>query len=108
MPIYEYQCGRCGRFENIEKLGQEPLKECPHCASQGVVSPVEKLVSAAAFHLKGSGWYKTDYANSSCSSKGGCKPKDKESESSSKDNNAKPSDSEKSISNKADATTPTS
>lgn len=63
MPIYEYECARCGKFEIIQKMSDEPLSECPDCARDGIASKVKKLVSAAAFHLKGSGWYKTDYAN---------------------------------------------
>jgi hypothetical protein len=45
-----------------------PLSQCPHCKDAGKKSAVNKEVSASAFHLKGSGWYKTDY--SSCSSSG--------------------------------------
>lgn len=97
MPIYEYECDRCGRFENIEKLGEEPLKECPNCAKQGVISNVRKLVSAAAFHLKGNGWYKTDYANgSSCSSHNGGKVKDCDKTCPAQNNQNNSSDSEKS------------
>ena len=57
MPLYEYQCPKCGRFELIRKFSDEPVTECPTCGS-----PVQKLASAPAFHLKGSGWYATDYA----------------------------------------------
>ncbi len=65
MPIYEYDCPSCGRFEQIQKVSEKPLKTCPSCAEKGKKSTVERLVSSAAFHLKGSGWYKTDYASSS-------------------------------------------
>jgi putative FmdB family regulatory protein len=59
MPLYEYECDACGeRYELIRKFSDPPLEVCPKC-SQG---PVRKLVSSPAFHLKGSGWYKTDYA----------------------------------------------
>jgi putative FmdB family regulatory protein len=58
MPLYEYQCEACEhRFETIQKFSDAPLTECPKCG--GVV---HKLQSAPAFHLKGSGWYITDYA----------------------------------------------
>ncbi len=58
MPIYEYQCTECGhQLEVIQKVSEEPLTECPSCATTGL----RKLVSAAAFRLKGGGWYETDF-----------------------------------------------
>lgn len=58
MPLYEYLCDACGhRFETIRKFSDPPLETCPKCGG-----PVNKLQSAPAFHLKGSGWYITDYA----------------------------------------------
>lgn len=57
MPLYEYACPSCGTFEVIQKFSDTALTECPKCAAA-----VEKLLSAPAFHLKGSGWYITDYA----------------------------------------------
>lgn len=57
MPLYEYACPSCGTFEVIQKFSDAALSECPKCAS-----PVEKQLSAPAFHLKGTGWYITDYA----------------------------------------------
>jgi len=58
MPLYEYQCTRCGRrFEQLQKLSDPPVTECPACGG-----PVEKLVSSPAFQFKGTGWYVTDYA----------------------------------------------
>ena len=57
MPLYEYKCLSCGKtFEVIQKFADEPLKIHPECG--GIV---EKLFSAPAFHLKGTGWYATDY-----------------------------------------------
>jgi putative FmdB family regulatory protein len=57
MPLYEYQCDACGhRFEIIRKFSDPPLEMCPKCGGA-----VRKLQSAPAFHLKGSGWYITDY-----------------------------------------------
>ena len=59
MPLYEYKCDACGgRFEMIRKFSDPPLEQCSVCGK----GPVEKLVSSPAFHLKGSGWYATDYA----------------------------------------------
>ncbi len=60
MPIYEYQCKSCGHeFESIQKISESPLKDCPEC----VKPELQKLVSAAGFRLKGSGWYETDFKN---------------------------------------------
>lgn len=60
MPLYEYQCASCGRFEVIRKFSDKALKKCPTCGKK-----IEKLASAPAFHLKGTGWYVTDYAKKS-------------------------------------------
>jgi putative FmdB family regulatory protein len=60
MPIYEYRCEACGhQDEHLQKLSESPLSECPKCGK-----PVyKKLLSAAGFQLKGSGWYATDFRN---------------------------------------------
>ena len=68
MPIYEYDCPSCGRIEVIQKASEKALKSCPECAEKGKKSAVEKIVSSSSFQLKGSGWYKTDYAPGSSSS----------------------------------------
>ncbi|MHB8735214.1 MAG: FmdB family zinc ribbon protein [Terriglobales bacterium] len=61
MPLYEYQCTRCGkRVEVIQSFSADPLTTCEAC--QG---PLEKLISASAFQFKGSGWYITDYSKKS-------------------------------------------
>jgi putative FmdB family regulatory protein len=57
MPIYEYQCPKCGEFEVTQRITEDPLKKCPKCRSK-----VRKLISNTSFQLKGSGWYITDYA----------------------------------------------
>ena len=58
MPIYEYQCQECHhQLEVLQKMSDDPLKTCPHCDK----SALKKLVSAASFRLKGSGWYETDF-----------------------------------------------
>ena len=57
MPLYEYQCPKCGRFELIRKFSDPPLEACPTCGSA-----VHKLMSAPAIQFKGTGWYITDYA----------------------------------------------
>jgi len=58
MPLYEYKCQSCGKtFEVIQKFADDPLKTHLECGGE-----VQRLFSAPAFHLKGTGWYATDYA----------------------------------------------
>ena len=58
MPIYEYICDACGHeLEALQKMSDEPLKQCPDCSAEAL----RKKVSAAAFRLKGGGWYETDF-----------------------------------------------
>ena len=62
MPIYEYQCSGCHHsFDVIQKMNDEPINICPQCAKETAV----KLVSAAGFQLKGTGWYATDFKTKS-------------------------------------------
>ncbi|HRR39939.1 MAG TPA: zinc ribbon domain-containing protein [Syntrophales bacterium] len=57
MPIYEYRCDKCGKeFEVFQGITEAPVKTCRFC--QG---PVKRLISLTTFHLKGTGWYVTDY-----------------------------------------------
>jgi len=57
MPIYEYSCKKCGKtIEVIQKFSDSPLKK-----HQGCGGTLTKLVSAAGFQFKGTGWYVTDY-----------------------------------------------
>lgn len=61
MPIYEYECSKCGHVHEIfQKMSDKPLGKCPDCSGR-----LHKLISQSAFHLKGSGWYVTDYAKRS-------------------------------------------
>jgi putative FmdB family regulatory protein len=60
LPLYEYQCAACGRFELIQKFSDAPLSACPTCGGE-----VQKLLSAPAIQFKGTGWYVTDYARKS-------------------------------------------
>lgn len=58
MPIYEYRCGNCGfQKEFLQKLNDAPLTNCPECGE----ASFNKMLTAAGFHLKGSGWYATDF-----------------------------------------------
>ena len=70
MPIYEYNCEECGRIEVMQRITDEPHKECPFCRARGKHSSVKRLISLTSFRLKGSGWYKTDYANGTARSSG--------------------------------------
>lgn len=67
MATYDYKCDSCGVFEVEQKISEPVLKECPKCLESGKHSAVERLLSAPAFHLKGGGWYKTDYASNGSS-----------------------------------------
>ena len=58
MPIYEYVCKKCDHeLEAIQNMSDEPLTECPECGALAL----ERKISAAAFRLKGGGWYETDF-----------------------------------------------
>ena len=58
MPLYEYQCAECGGIEEaIQKFSDAPLTTCKHCSGK-----LNKLISQSSFHLKGTGWYVTDYS----------------------------------------------
>ena len=58
VPIYEYECKSCGhQLEALQKMSDDPLQRCPACEKD----ELKKLISAAAFRLKGDGWYETDF-----------------------------------------------
>jgi putative FmdB family regulatory protein len=58
MPIYEYRCGACGfQKEFLQRLNDKPLAVCPECGKRAF----NKMVTAAGFQLKGTGWYATDF-----------------------------------------------
>jgi putative FmdB family regulatory protein len=61
MPIYEYRCEACGHeLEQMQKISDPPLVDCPVCGQP----TLRKQISAAAFRLKGGGWYETDFKKS--------------------------------------------
>ena len=69
MPIYEYECTKCGRIEEKwQKFSDKPATSCGHCSGK-----LRKIMSQSTFHLKGTGWYVTDYANKSGSASSGAK-----------------------------------
>jgi putative FmdB family regulatory protein len=71
MPIYEYRCGACGfQKEFLRKLSDAPLTDCPECGK----ATLSKMVTAAGFQLKGSGWYATDFKNGQAKAKPADKP----------------------------------
>ncbi len=70
MPIYEYRCASCGfQKEYLQKMSDAPMTDCPDCGK----ATLGKMVTAAGFHLKGSGWYATDFKHGKPQSK----PEDK-------------------------------
>ena len=99
MPIYEYRCGACGhKLESLQRFSDAPLVTCPSCGKDALT----KQLSAAGFHLKGSGWYATDFKNSGSkpAAKEAAKPDAKDSAAASAPSEAK---SDTSSSAKADA-----
>ncbi|HUV49437.1 MAG TPA: zinc ribbon domain-containing protein [Anaerolineae bacterium] len=73
MPVYEYECTQCGEVEEvIQKFSDKSLTKCRHCAGK-----LQKLISQSTFHLKGTGWYVTDYSHKPQASSAPCKAKDK-------------------------------
>ena len=90
MPIYEYECSKCGRVDEVlQKFSEKPLVKCRHCSGK-----LHKLISHSSFHLKGTGWYITDYSGKS----GGAttpSPKGKQSTSQSSDSPSKTSEKSK-------------
>ena len=98
MPLYEYKCEKCGRFERIVKFSDPPLAACPTCGGE-----VQKLFSSPAIQFKGSGFYITDYAKkSSPESSGGKSSSDKSSSDKSDKSSADKGSGEKSSSEKSD------
>tara|TARA_B100000902_G_C27182196_1_gene849513 strand:- start:710 stop:1060 length:351 start_codon:yes stop_codon:yes gene_type:complete len=82
--MYEYRCDSCGNeFEKLQKMSDKPLTDCPACNK----ASLSKLVSAAGFQLKGSGWYVTDFKNK--------KPRPKDAEPTDKKNSEKKSNEAK-------------
>ena len=75
MPIYEYECTKCGhQTETWQKFSDPPLTTCDLCHGK-----MKKLISQSTFHLKGTGWYVTDYASNRSGTAGKIEKPEKES-----------------------------
>ncbi len=91
MPIYAYRCLKCGAEpEFLQKMSEPPITECETCGGELV-----RKVTAAAFHLKGGGWYKDGYASSK-PGEGGDKAGDAKSDAKPASDSATPAKSESS------------
>ena len=108
MPIYEYICEVCGyELEIIQRIKETPLTECPICKENAL----RKKLSVAAFHLKGSGWYETDFKNKKTDDEKSKKPETEDSksvdsnESDKKDSSSENSTKSSSSSKTAESTT---
>jgi putative FmdB family regulatory protein len=94
MPIYEYECLSCGKLDEVlQKFSDPPKTSCDHCNGK-----LQKLISQSSFHLKGTGWYVTDYsktgqANQTQTAKSDSKPKDESTSSSSTTSTSTPTSS---------------
>lgn len=87
MPFYEYQCSKCGHEEEVlQKISDKPLKKCAACGK----STMKKQVSAAAFRLKGGGWYETDFKSGNKKNVAGDAKADKKAEGDKKSADKKP------------------
>lgn len=89
MPIYEYKCNKCGHINEVwQKFSDLPLHECEVCGG-----PVKRIISHNTFHLKGTGWYVTDYASRSLGNRAA---KKEQKETTTKDGSKKESNKESS------------
>jgi putative FmdB family regulatory protein len=103
MPIYEYQCRKCGTFEATQRITEKPLGKCPTCKGK-----VRKLISNTSFQLKGTGWYITDYARKGKSNGDGNGSKSSPAESKSESKGDSKSESSSSKSEKSSPSSPSS
>ena len=103
MPIYEYECRGCGgHHEFIQKFSDSPKRKCPSCGKLRL----KKLISAAAFHLKGDGWYVTDFRDKGKSkdqAKSDSAERTGDSKSDTKSSESKPADSKSSDSKNSES-----
>jgi putative FmdB family regulatory protein len=91
VPIYEYSCDKCGdQFEHLQTFSDKPLRKCKKCGGR-----LRKLVSECSFHLKGSGWYVTDYGGKKPGGNGKPKKEKEKPAESKSDSTEKPSEKQK-------------
>jgi putative FmdB family regulatory protein len=99
MPLYEYKCSKCDKtFEVMQKFSDAPLKKHEGCGGK-----VEKLLSAPAFQLKGSGWYITDYGKGSSGPRSESKSSDSGADSKSESKSESKNDSSSSSESKSES-----
>ncbi len=87
MPTYLYECKKCGRFEKMQRISDDPLEKCPECTSE-----VKRIIGNPGIIFKGSGFYATDSKNGSSSTpskKTAADSKDDDSKNDSKDSDEK-------------------
>ena len=98
MPIYEYECQKCGHtLEALQKFSDKPLRECPECGKH----QLKRLVSAPLVRLAGSGWYETDFKSEKERKRNLHEKGDKEPPGPSDDKAAKPATTESKTDSKA-------
>lgn len=98
MPIYEFECAKCSKIvEVFQKFSDKPLVKCQHCGGK-----LHKLISQSTFHLKGTGWYVTDYANKAKSNSAAVKKSNKTKSSQTSNSSTKNKESKSSSTNTAD------
>ncbi|MCZ6463955.1 MAG: zinc ribbon domain-containing protein [Proteobacteria bacterium] len=99
MPIYEYECGKCGNeFEREQRISDDPVKTCPECRSRRV----KRLISRTSFLLKGGGWHSDLYGSAKDTKKDA--DKESKSESAKSDSSSKGDSDKKKSDDKKDKT----
>lgn len=102
MPIYEYECQKCHQVtEAMQKFSDAPLTACPSCNGD-----LKKMISHSSFHLKGSGWYVTDYARKGTSAPEGKKDSTAESKPAASDSGTAPASTSSTTASGAKSDTP--
>jgi putative FmdB family regulatory protein len=103
MPIYEYECQKCGHtLEALQKFSEKPLRECPECGKH----QLKRLVSAPMFRLAGSGWYETDFKSEKERKRNLLEKGDKESPPAAESAEKKPADKAETKESKPEPATP--
>jgi putative FmdB family regulatory protein len=102
VPVYEYECGKCGVFEQSQRISEPALTKCPTCRRK-----VRRLISSTSFQLKGSGWYVTDYARAGQNGKDGKDGKDGSKDGESKSESASDGGSDAKADTKSESTSDT-